>query len=75
MIGRKRVKLTWNEKEGVGYLKLPNHPGRGVAGCSKRTVDMRDLDASLGGPQLIFDVDEHDRVIGIEILSWDEATG
>ena len=68
MIGRKSVTLTWSEREGVGYLSLPDHPKRSVMGSAKRSIDLRELDPSLSGPQIILDVDYNDRVIGIEIL-------
>lgn len=68
MIGRKSVQLRWSERGGVGYLSLPDHPKKTVAGCVKRSIDLRELDPSIGGPQIILDLDDQDRLIGIEVL-------
>jgi len=62
------VQLRWNPDEGAGYLSLPDHPGRGTPGCVKRNVDLSALAPDFKGPQLIFDLDDQNRVIGIEIL-------
>lgn len=68
MTEKASTSLRWDEAEGVGYLRLPDHPGPGTSGCVKRSVDLAALAPALEGPQLILDLDEHDRVIGIEIL-------
>ncbi len=68
MTDRKAVQLRWDADQGAGYLSLPDHPGRGTPGCVKRNVDLTTLAPDFKGPQLIFDLDDHNRVIGIEIL-------
>ena len=51
----------------VAYLKLPGHPGES-SGVVKRTVSLRDLLANYEGPDLMFDFDDNNVLIGIEIL-------
>ena len=68
MSDQKSTELRWDETEGVGYLSLPDHPGPGTPGCVKRSVDLAALAPDFKGPQLILDLDDDNRVIGIEIL-------
>ncbi|NJL27740.1 MAG: DUF2283 domain-containing protein [Thermoanaerobaculia bacterium] len=51
----------------VAYLTLPDHPGRSAAVVVKN-VRLRDLVGAYVGPNLFFDFDEANRLIGIEII-------
>ena len=51
----------------VAYLKLPGHPGA-VPGVVKKTVCLRDLLTDYEGPDLNFDFDRNNNLIGVEIL-------
>ena len=59
---------SWDDELEAGYIYLPDHPGPGTPGCVARSIDVFALDERLRGLQVILDVDENDRVIGIEIL-------
>ena len=59
---------SWDDELEAGYVYLPGHPGPGTPGCVARSIDVFALDERLRGLQVILDVDENDRVIGIEIL-------
>ncbi|MEM9571683.1 MAG: DUF2283 domain-containing protein [Pseudomonadota bacterium] len=59
---------SWDDELEAGYVYLPDHPGPGTPGCVARSIDVFELDQRLRGLQIILDVDENDRVIGIEIL-------
>ena len=50
-----------------GYLYLPAHPGSGVVGASKKNVRLSDL-LDFKGPDVVFDLDENNNLIGIEIV-------
>ncbi len=52
---------------GVAYLKLPGHPGN-ATGIVKRNVCLRDLVGEYEGPDIIFDFDANNRLIGLEIV-------
>jgi hypothetical protein len=55
------------DDEDVVYLKLPDHPG-GVPGIVKKTVRLHDVLGDYSGPDLYFDFDENNMLIGVEIL-------
>ena len=66
---RRRVSLKWNDKEGVGYLSLPDRPAKkDRAGCVKRSLRLYDLDPTLKGIDIYIDIDDKNRIIGIELL-------
>lgn len=58
----------WDEELEAGYIYLPDHPGAGTPGCVARSIDVFALDDRLRGMQVILDIDDKDRVIGIEVL-------
>lgn len=62
------IEASWEEELEAGYIYLPDHPGPGTPGCVARSIDVFELDASLRGLQVILDIDEKNRVIGIEIV-------
>ena len=59
---------SWDDELEAGYIYLPDHPGAGTPGCVSRSIDVFALDETLRGMQVILDVDEHNRVIGIEVV-------
>ncbi len=63
-----RIEAVWEDELGEGYVYLPSHPGPGTAGCVVRSLDVFAFDPSLRGAQVILDIDDQDRIIGIEIV-------
>ncbi len=63
-----RLEASWDEELEAGYIYLPDHPGPGTPGCVARSIDVFALDQALRGAQIILDVDERNRVIGIEVV-------
>jgi hypothetical protein len=68
---RKKINLKVSEDEEdedvVAYLTLPDHPGPG-SGVVKQNVRLRDLIGDYVGPDLYFDFDENNTLVGVEIL-------
>jgi hypothetical protein len=62
------IELKLGDDNEVGYVYLPEHPRNTNAKCVNKTVDIRDLINDYKGPELLFDFDESDTFIGIEIL-------
>lgn len=63
-----RIELVVSEDdEDVAYLSLPQHPGS-VASVVKKSIRLRDILGSYEGPDLVMDFDEHNALIGLEIL-------
>ncbi|MEL6300071.1 MAG: DUF2283 domain-containing protein [Pseudomonadota bacterium] len=59
---------TYNGDDDAGYLELPEHPGRGAAGCVKKSVRLHDLIEDHKGTDVILDYDKDGVLIGIELL-------
>lgn len=55
--------------EGVGYIYLPKHPGKGSYNCVKKSIDIVDLIPSYKGPQVLLDFDKDNVLIGIEVIA------
>ncbi|MEL6861100.1 MAG: DUF2283 domain-containing protein [Pseudomonadota bacterium] len=62
------LEASWDEELQTGYIYLPDHPGAGTPGCVARSIDVFAFDEALRGMQIILDVDEQNRVIGIEVV-------
>ena len=62
------LEASWDEELDAGYVYLPDHPGPGTPGCVARSIDVFALDQALRGAQIILDVDDRNRVIGIEVV-------
>ncbi len=63
-----RFALTVSDDDGgVAYLTLPGHPGN-APGVVKRSVCLRDLVGEYEGPDISFDFDANNRLIGVEIV-------
>ena len=61
------VSVDDSEDDVVAYLMLPDHPGEGVATVAKN-VRLRDLVGDYNGPDLYFDFDASNTLVGVEIL-------
>jgi hypothetical protein len=57
-----------SENSPTAYLELPNYPHKIAQGCVSRTIDLDDL-LEYDGPRVFLDLDEKNRLIGIEILA------
>jgi uncharacterized protein YuzE len=66
------------EKSDVAYLRLPDHPGAGKAAVVSKSLKLREFLRKnehmeflelLGEIEVIFDIDENEHVVGIEILT------
>lgn len=62
-----RVSEDDEDDEVVAYLTLPDHPGPG-SGAVKKNVRLRDLVGDYVGPDLYFDFDGNNTLVGVEIL-------
>ncbi len=61
---------TDEDDEQYAYVYLPNFPDIDkAAGCSKKTVQLIELMPDYKGPDIIFDFNEDNEIIGIEILT------
>jgi Protein of unknown function (DUF2283) len=64
-----KFELNVSEGEGdVAYLSLPAHPGRGRSGIVAKQIRLRDLYGAYEGPDVYFDFDKDNQLLGIEIL-------
>lgn len=61
-----QFKVSEDDDE-VAYLEMPRHPGS-FPGVVKKTVSLRDL-LDYSGPDLYFNFDENNVLIGVEILA------
>jgi hypothetical protein len=52
----------------VAYLSLPAHPGRGRGGIVVKQIRLRDLLGDYAGPDVYFDFDKENRLLGMEII-------
>jgi hypothetical protein len=59
--------LQDQDGEIVAYLAMPSHPGAGMAAVS-RSVRLRDLLGDYRGPDLFFDFDADNSLVGVEVL-------
>lgn len=63
-----RIELTVSDDDHeVAYLSLPDHPGT-VVGVVKKSVQLRNVIGPYEGPDIVLDFDQHDVLIGVEIL-------
>lgn len=56
------------EFEQPAYLYLPSHPGENVYGAVAKTIRLQDIYPYNGGPDVNLDFDQHNNIIGIELL-------
>ena len=59
--------LSKDDKD-VAYVSLPNHPGKGTHGVSKKQIRLKHIYPNYQGADLVFDFDNTNCLIGIEIL-------
>jgi hypothetical protein len=62
------IELSLGPEGDVAYISLPDHPGV-VYGAVEKQLRLRNLIGDHGGPDLYFDFDKENRIIGIEILA------
>lgn len=68
MTRKKKIHLeVGDDDDVVAYLTLPDHPGRSSAGV-KKNIRLRDLIGDYVGPDLFFDFDDGNVLVGVEIL-------
>ena len=67
MSEQRRIQLQMAEGGDVAYLKLPGYP-EPPSGVVKRTVRLRTILGEYSGPDLYFDFDDNDVLIGVEVL-------
>jgi hypothetical protein len=65
--GKMELQVSSDDDE-VAYLELPGHPGSSP-GVVKKTVSLRELLGDYSGPDLNFDFDENNMLIGVEVLA------
>lgn len=54
------------------YLSLPAHPGRGMCGCVKESIDLSGLiKYNNDALEINIDIDDAGQVIGIELIRYD----
>lgn len=66
MNGKIKLKISEDDCE-VGYLSLPNHPGRGKSNIVVKQIDLREY-IDFKGPSIYLDFDKDNNIIGIEIV-------
>jgi hypothetical protein len=62
-----RLKLG-SDDSNVGYVFLPDHPGDGSFGVTKKQLRLRDLVSDYVGLDVYLDFDKDNRLIGIELV-------
>ena len=62
-----RISQDGDDDEVVAYLTLPDHPGS-LTGAVERHIRLRDLLGDYTGPDLYFDFDSDNTLVGVEIL-------
>ncbi|MEM7432934.1 MAG: DUF2283 domain-containing protein [Pseudomonadota bacterium] len=62
------AKAKYKGNSDVGYLQLPDHPGKGTVGCVVKTVRVLDIVADHKGTDVYLDYDKDGTLIGIELL-------
>ena len=65
--GKIQLKLG---RGGVAYLYLPDHPKKLAVGRVVKQVRLLDIYPDYEGPDLYFDFDKKNRLIGVEILAF-----
>ena len=66
MNGKIELKISEDDCD-VGYLSLPNHPGKGNHSIVAKQIDLREY-IQYKGPSIYLDFDEDNNIIGIEIV-------
>lgn len=60
--------IVSDDDHAVAYVKLPAHPGVGTYEAVVRSIPLSSLMKLEGGTELHLDIDDHGRLIGIEVL-------
>ena len=53
----------------VAYISMPDHPGRGTGNIVEKQIRLIDLYKDYTGPDVYFDINKDNILIGIEILA------
>ncbi len=65
--GKIELEISADNSE-AAYVSLPDHPGGAAPGPVEKTLRLLDLCQNYKGPDVYFDFDNENRLIGIEIL-------
>jgi len=57
-----------SEYSDVAYVSLPAHPGKGKQGIVPRQVRLCDLLSEYDGPDIFFDFNASNQLLGIEVV-------
>lgn len=63
------LEVYTDDDDEAAYLYLPSHPGSGHVGVACRQTNIAELIKDYKGPDIYFDFDKNDVLIGIEILT------
>jgi hypothetical protein len=63
------LKLS-NDRHEIAYLRLPNYPKQGIGKVSK-SFRLSDIIGGYKGPDVVFDFDQDEELVGIEIITYD----
>jgi hypothetical protein len=63
-----KIELKISEGGSAAYISLPDHPANAVPGSVQKTLRLLDLHPDHAGPDVYFDFDNENRLIGIEVL-------
>ena len=69
-MAEKTFRYVSNDPKEAAYLYVPGHPGSS-AGCVKRTVTLEEKLTGRSDLMVNLDFDEADKLIGIEVVSFD----
>ncbi|NOK18872.1 DUF2283 domain-containing protein [Corallococcus carmarthensis] len=61
------LRVSADDEEGVAYLRLPTHPGKG--GKVSKSIRLVDVIGQYKGPDVVLDFDQDEVLVGIEILA------
>ena len=67
-MAKNKIEFEPSKTGEVAYVYLPDHPGRGKPGVTKKQVRLRDIYPGYKGADLYFDFDHDDTLIGIDIM-------
>jgi hypothetical protein len=66
--GKIELKISKGDRN-VGYISLPDHPGKGTPGAVVKQLRLAKLCVDYKGPDVYLDFDKNSRLIGIEVLA------
>lgn len=63
----KIILMVSKDDQGVAYLYLPDHPGKGKKANIVNQIRLYDLVENYKGPDIYIDINEKGQAVGIEI--------